>query len=124
MLDEATERMYPALTFVAHLHCQNVLTNYWHGNYCGSHAAITKSDLHMLLLQIVLQVVYTIIACLGGFAAASRRPSSMRLRRSRQSTAPLLPSLRTPPVRWTTRQRTTSFAAHTSPPRLRSSEIA
>ena len=74
VLDEATERMYPALTFVAHPHCQNVLTNYWHGNYCGSHAAITKSDLHMLLLQIVLQVVYTIIACLGGFACGFPPP--------------------------------------------------
>ena len=43
VLDEATERAHPCMQFVAHAHCQSVLSEYYHGNFVGSQAAIPRA---------------------------------------------------------------------------------
>ena len=58
VLDEATERAYPAMSFVAHRHCQSVLTDFWLGNFCGSPCAIARAGLLRLLGQIVIQAIF------------------------------------------------------------------
>ena len=58
VLDEATERAYPAMSFVAHPHCQSVLTDYWMGNFVGSPCAIPRSSIPRLLGQILIQVFF------------------------------------------------------------------
>ena len=57
VLDEATERAHPCMEFVAHPHCQSVLSDYWHGNYVGSRAAIPRGKLFEVLIQVIIKVI-------------------------------------------------------------------
>ena len=58
VLDEATERVHPAMQFVAHRHCQSVLRAYWHGNFSGSTAHISSGPLVTVLLQLLVQILF------------------------------------------------------------------
>ena len=57
VLDEATERAHPCMEFVAHPHCQSVLSDYWHGNYVGSKAAIPRGKLFPVFVQILIKLI-------------------------------------------------------------------
>lgn len=58
VLDEATERVHPAIQFVSHRHCQAVLRAYWHGNFSGSCVHIAGGSLIFVLLQIFVQILF------------------------------------------------------------------